>query len=296
MTEFSPDIRWERIATNLRVERELLDALTILQGLPVVVFKGAILTRRIYGELGSRASSDNDLWVESAHIQEALARLLKEGFEPLPHIDPWLALRRNGQVPLWPQGDMQRASLDLHEHPFSSRYFSVKEPTLRENLDSFRIHERDVLTFNRPLAFLHMIAHYLQHHFEERHLQHIGAAWDAWNASLNGIQLRSLASRTCTQPALEFTLARTYARGHCKTRPPWVPGGRAHLVERALASPLGAHVLGRKFFSLFLTDPRRLPQAGLASVLLQRDDLQSRYGEGASWRLYTRHLRYLLER
>lgn len=296
MTEFSPDIRWERIATNLRVEGALLPVLDLLQGLPVVVFKGALLTRRIYGDLASRASSDNDLWVPSAQIREALGRLLSAGFRPLPHVDPWRALRRNGQVPLWPQGDTRRVSVDLHEHPFSARYFSVAEATLQENLESVVVHDRELLTFNHSLAFVHMVAHYLQHHFEEGHLTHIGAAWDSWNSDLNETQLRLLARRTCSEAALELVLGCAYLDGHCRTPGLSSKKPLARLVGKALSTGHFEHSLGRKALSLALVAPRRLPQAALASVLLERDDLHSRYGDGASWRLYMRHLRYLLER
>ena len=103
----------ERMATNLRMEDELLGVLTLLDSLPVVVFKGPLLTRLIYGDLRQRASADNDLWVAEPHIGQALARLLAHGYRATPGLDPEGALRRVGQVALF-HPEPRRPSVDLH--------------------------------------------------------------------------------------------------------------------------------------------------------------------------------------
>jgi Uncharacterised nucleotidyltransferase len=287
-------LEWERLATNLRVEAALLEALDVLQGFSVIVFKGAILTRLIYGDLRARASSDNDIWIPASEASAALDRLLEAGFLPAQGIDARAAVRRVGQVALWPNGDTERPSLDLHLAPFSSRYFSVREEVLNGNLLAVDIHQREVLTFSRPLAMTHLVAHYIQHHFEDDHLKDLGAAWDSWQPILGGIM--ALAAQTCTKEALLFTLHRTYQLGHCRIPPPAPLYGRSRIVTAVVDKPGFGHPLGRKFLSLFLTSPRRLPEGAWGSVFLEQDDLDSRYGVGTPWRQYWRHLRYLLER
>lgn len=133
MLESSHD-EWERLATNLRVERALLDVLDLLPEFRVVVFKGGLLTRLIYGDLRKRASADNDLWIEEPDCSTALRRLLDAGFLPLPGIDPERAMRRNGQVALWPGGVMGEVSLDLHAEPFMAALFPVRIEDIRPHL------------------------------------------------------------------------------------------------------------------------------------------------------------------
>ncbi len=285
---------WERLATNLRVEDALMDALELLGDFPVVVFKGAVLTRLVYGDLRARASSDNDLWVPASHFSSALAALLDAGFEPLQGIDPQAAVLRVGQVPLWAGGDFRSPSLDLHAAPFSVRYFSVREEVLAKNLMTIRVHGRELLTFNHRLAMTHLVAHYIQHHLEDSHLLDVGAAWDRWQTRFDGIW--GISAETCTNAAFLFTLHRAFQRGYCRVPPPAPMCARGRAATAVVDEPFFQHPIGRKFLSVFLTNPRRLPQGIWGSVFLEKDDLLSRYGGGTPWRQYWRHLRYLLER
>ena len=287
-------LEWERLATNLRVEGALMDALEILSDFPVVVFKGAVLTRLIYDDLRARASCDNDLWIRAADTQEVLRRLLDAGFRPLQGLDAEAAVRRTGQVDLWPAGDFKQPSLDLHRSPFSIRYFSVSEETLANNLMSIVIHDREVQTFNHRLALTHLVAHYIQHHFEEERLVDLGAAWDRWQTHLDG--LWGLAAKTCTNPGLLFSLHRAHQKGYCRIPPPAPLCVRSRLVTATLDEPFFQHSIGRKFLSLFLTNPHRLRQGIWSSVFLEKDDLESRYGVGTPWHQYWCHLRHLLDR
>ena len=271
---------WERLATNLRVERALLEVLDVLSGLRVVVFKGGLLTRLIYGDLRKRASADNDLWIEEPECSQALERLLLAGYRALPGIEPRAALRRYGQVALWPGGDLDEVSLDLHAEPFMGALFRVRSEELRSHLIEVPLHDRQVLTFDEPLSLVHMVAHYLQHRLERDHLDEIGAAWDAW--SLDESELRQLARLTCSEPALEHAIHLAFELGHCKKPPPELTTRRARLCrlldskERSQLPPTKGRIL-----SYFLAAPSRLPKAAILEIFLEEDDLISRYGEGS---------------
>lgn len=280
---------WERLATNLRVEGALLSALDLLRDFPVVVFKGAVLTRLIYGDLRQRASADNDLWVRSARSHAALDHLLAHGYEPLLGLDPHAALRRVGQVALWPHGDLEQPSLDLHEAAFSSRFFRASERALSEHLMEVELHGRRVLTFDRPLALCHQVAHWVQHHLDPAHLPTIADSWSAWRrtwlTSTSG--LSALGQQTCTEEALSLALA----LAHPQASPPLPLPGRARFIHSGIEGwGLPSHHLLRKLSSLFLVAPHRLPEGMLGALLLEPDELRSRYGSGSRARLIGHHL------
>jgi hypothetical protein len=285
---------WERLATNLRVESQLLEALDLLEGLAVVVFKGTALTRLLYGDLRLRASSDNDLWVPASNMNEALTRLTRAGYLPPPHLDARAAMKRVGQVALWKNRDFNLAAVDLHAEPFSRRYFNVSQQLLLQNLTQVSIQGRGVLTFNPQLALVHLVAHFIQHHFEERLLGDIEQAWRKFRSELTERDWNELATATCSREALHFTLARFGAYlGRDETSLPW----RARFTLNAFSSTSGPpRNLTRKLLSLFLVDPTRLPGQLLSAFALEADDLRSRYGLGSRPRLLLRHLWRSLER
>jgi len=299
----------ERIATNLRVEEALLGILELLDPLPVVVFKGPLLTRLIYGDLRQRASADNDLWVEEPHVLNALERLLAHGYLPTPGLDPRAALRRVGQVALM-HPESRRPSVDLHVQPYSRRFFSVDYARVSTHVRLVALHGRQVRTFDEPLAFTHLVAHFLQHHFELQLVDDIAWAWGAW-AELPGFRqtVVELGRVTCTLPALLFTLRLIELRKGGHTSP--VVSEQCRLVEAELsmwervrvrgvlrrfsvgaAKEMRAPLLSveRKFLALFLVAPHRLATEISHAVLLEQDDLTSRYGPGRRGGLLLRHL------
>ena len=286
--------RWDNMFTNLRGEQELLRVLDILEGLYVVVFKGGILTRMIYGDLGARASVDNDLWVRSSETRAALDRLLGAGFSPLPGLDPVKALTREGQVALWADGK-DAVGADLHASPFSRKIFSVPENVLEEHVVEFELHGRSIHTFDRPLAFAHLVAHYVQHRLEPSHLRDIGAAWDSWKLDESGI--RRIARQTCTEAALEFALGAARDQGYC-TRAVIEPSHQRarsllHWTDRGRR--LGGETSGR-FLSLALAAPRRIPSWAYRGILLEDDEFVARSGRGRSLMQVLRRIRDLARR
>lgn len=296
-------LAWEKLATNLRVEEALISALSLLHGLEIVVFKGPILTKMIYGDLRRRASADNDIWVDWAHAFDALERLLTAGYSAQSGLDPRAAILRVGQVALF-HHDQSRPSLDLHAEPFSGRFFRVKAQTLRSHIMMVDVHGIRTQTFMPELAFVHLVAHYIQHHFEEALLVDIAAAWERWSADesiRNGIY--ELAPATCTMPALVLTLGMARAeQSRSRTSTPPVPTSlisaweraRVACVSRVLGTSLSERTVVRKFLALFLVAPTSLLTGILGATFLDKDDLVSRYGSGQYWLLLLRHLRVTL--
>lgn len=290
---------WEKLATNLRVEDSLLAVMSLLDGLEFVVFKGPILTKMIYGDLRCRASADNDIWVDWDHVFDALDRFLAVGYSALPGLDPRAAIVRVGQVALV-HADRSRPSLDLHAEPFSGRFFQVDPQTLRAHLMEVDVHGVSTKTFRPELAFVHLVAHFIQHHFEEALLPDIWAAWDRWSRDESIRQgIFKLAPATCTMPAIALTLR--LAAKAVRTEAP-IPvllistWGRLRLasVRSLLATSLGQRAISRKFLALFLVAPTGLLPGIFRATFLAKDDLASRYGAGPYWVLVSRHIRSTL--
>lgn len=281
--------RWERLATNLRVESALPEVLDALSDLTVVVFKGALLTERIYGDLRARASGDNDLFVPVAEVRAALERLLARGFRALPGLDPWAALAGEGQVALWPQGDTNRVSVDLHQRPFASPYFDVPESLLLEHLEEAELVGRRVLTFNRALTLCHLVAHFVQHHLDRDHLSTIVAAAQAFQ--LDARELESLAKATGTFEAMDYALSVAADLGLGERSDNWRTL-RARQVRRVWSSERvePPREVVRKALALYLASPRRFARGVLENAWLRPDDLRARYGAGSRLVLSLRHV------
>jgi hypothetical protein len=286
---------FELLATNLRVEGALLEALTLLEGLPIVVFKGTALTRQLYGDLRKRASADNDLFVPEAQAGAALERLLRAGYLTVPGLDAAAALAGAGQVALWPRGDFDAVSLDLHREPFSRPYFVVDEALLLAHLEPVELQGRTVQTFSRALAFAHLVAHFVQHHLDRELLPTLAEAWNSWQPELSGAEAAGLRARTGTAEAADYALRLAQAKGLLRAPVPGRPGRRASLVL-AVWGPLRdqrgrpPRDLVRKALALYLASPDRLLRGVLHAALLRPDDLAARYGRGSRALLTARHV------
>jgi len=294
------DFEAEVLATNLRVIASLHRALDLLAGLPVVVFKGPILTARLYGSLGARASADCDLWVPEPGARVALERFLAAGFVASPGLDPFAALAWRGQVALWPGGDHGQVSVDLHARPFARPYFEVDDSVLREHLEVDTTFGRAVTTFDERLAFCHSVAHYVQHHLADARLDVVQRlagrlaleqASVATSASAADADpgLVDLIERTVGGAAVELALRRAASQrgttpGPCRHR-------RAAQVEWVLAAFKGAPPgVVRKFAALYLASPGRLPSGMWAAAFPPSDVLHEQYGIGSRAGLLVRHL------
>ncbi len=290
---------WEVLATNLRVEGALVDVLALLADLDVVVFKGPVLTKMIYGDLRRRASADNDIWVRRPQVFEALERLCAQGYRPIPGLDARAALRRVGQVALFRGDD---PSVDLHAEPFSGRFFSVKAERILAHLRPCVVGDVSLLTFDEPLAFVHMVAHFVQHHFERALLGDLRSAWIRWSENPEiSKTVFALAPETCSMPALALvlTLVKEEVGNEWAARRCAIPVGlismsdrvRVGVVSRFLSRGVDLSPLVRQFLALFLVAPVRLPREIMRATLLEEDDLVSRYGPGRYEVLLLRHMR-----
>jgi hypothetical protein len=265
-----------------------------LEGVPVVVFKGGILTRMLYGDLGRRASVDNDLWVREPLTQVALQRLVDAGFSALPGLDPHRALRREGQVALWPEGD-DPIGADLHAAPFSRRIFAVSEQILDEHVVPYELHGRLIRTFDKPLSLVHLVAHYVQHRLDPEHLGNLGAAWDQWD--LQESEVRRLAVATCSEPALEFALMSAFEQGHATRPVPFATHRRVRSLLRltdAGRRPGGES--SARLLSLVLAAPDRIVRWTYDGVVLDEDEFVARSGKGRSVGQILRRIRDLARR
>jgi hypothetical protein len=309
-----PGIDVEILATNLRVLAALHPVLDLLTGLPVVVFKGPLATQRAFGHLGARASADNDLWLPGPAAQAALRRLLAAGYSAGSHLDPARMLAARGQVALWPDGDVAQVSVDLHLRPFAQPYFDVADEVLLAHLVQDTSTGRVVETFDLELTFCHAVAHYVQHHFPDAHLDLIVRLWLVCSALrdpasrqqglANGASLLAadaemlrLVDETCGRSAAALALHRAAERaGGVPLAPP--RERRAREVGRLLSHFHGAPPgLIRKLLALYLTAPRRLVSGIWQSAFPATDVLYERYGVGSRRMLLLRHLiRVLSER
>ncbi len=196
----------EQIAVNLRLEKALVDATEVLDDIPYAVFKGPILTRQIYGDLSSRISCDNDIWVEPVYGQLALRRLLAAGYRPLAHLDPFTALRQAGQVALWPQGDLSQPSLDFHVYPFSRRIFQVDEELIKRHLVVSRLHGNQVRHFDSVLGLTHLCAHAAQHFFPDEKKKEVRDAFQSFSQKGLLINFIGVAQATCGVRLVQIAL------------------------------------------------------------------------------------------
>jgi hypothetical protein len=265
---------------------------TLLAPARVVSFKGPLLTRKLYGELGRRTSSDIDILVSSEDAPTALERLLADGYRGLPYGDPRTALSTKGSVNLYRSPESRTPSVDLHVHAFNPTLFEVSPQTIDEHLEQVSVHGTDVLTFDAPLSFVHMVAHFVTHRFERVILRDIGAAWDAWQRELDVDALSQLAKRTCTLEALEYALQASHTLGFAKREPLPVTTFRARLVQKRFAPRRIAehesegYING--FWSTFLVRPSAIPELALRGVYMSPEELSLRYQEPPSWRLFVR--------
>ena len=282
---------WERLASNLRVERALLDALQICQGFEVAVFKGGLLTRRLYGDLRQRASADNDLLVRTADGAAVLDRLTSHGYRALPGLDARRALIRTGQVALWPGGNLDAPSLDLHTEAFSRNFFSVAEESVWSRLETVELHGQRIKTFNAALSLAHLVAHFYQHLLDVSLLPDIARAWERFGASLPRQELLDVTRETCGMPALE------YALGLCRhsVRAEMIPVPQTRRV-RFLLQNYGPVWLSKRprsafrgFLSVCVCGPAQLPRALWRGFFPEGDELVSNYGVGSRFSLVIRH-------
>lgn len=287
----------ERLAQNLWLERELLRVDELLVDIPFVVFKGVFLSRRLFGDLTQRVSADNDILVREADGERALRRLLDAGYSPvLVGLDPGDALVRTGQVALELSDEERRPSLDLHVRAFSANFFRVDESWLWENhLRVVELHGRRFRVFDDPLAFVHLVAHYLQHLFEDARLDDVARGVEQIAREVGEEELDDVVRRTVGWRAVwfatamagsPFALARDAARSTSFQR-------RSSALFRRLGIATSPTFL-RGAFAVWLTDRKAWPEAARRAFFPAAGELRARYGPGARGALLVRHFRHRL--
>lgn len=269
------------LAWNLALEAELVRVLALLDPLEVVVFKGPLLTRQIYGDLRQRISSDNDLLIRPEDVGHVLWVLFEDGYEPLPYDVPERTLRATGRTTLLKRVEGMLHSVDLHTEAFSRPHFSVPDGLVREHLEGVEVHGRTMLRFDRHLAFAHLVAHFVQHRFEQHILRDLGAAWTRWQVDLRGIGYREFAARTCTVEALEYSLTAAQALGFSDGPSLGATTKRARLVLRGfrperIQEPVHLGYV-RGFWSTLLVRPSAVPKLAWRGIVLPEHELEVRH-------------------
>lgn len=293
------------IARNLALESELLRVVELLHPHRVISFKGPLLTRLIYGSLSERVSFDIDVLVEPGDFEDVLNRLEADGYRGQRYVDPKRTLlSKKGSVNLYKGQGAQLRSIDVHLSAFNPHLFSVSPELVQRHVVSQSIHGRSVLTFDVPLAFVHLISHFISHRFEFEMLRDIGHAWDRWHEELEPWLEGDLLAATCTQEAFEYALTASRSLGYCSAPLPRVSTTRAKLVlrgfpvERLSEDASLGYVRG--FWSTYLVNPWALPRQAWSGIYLSPQDLAARYQESPSlelmWRRFSGPLREIRER
>lgn len=286
------------IARNLALEAELIRVLQLLEPTRIVSFKGPLLTRKLYGDLSLRVSYDIDILVDRADAQLVLEKLFADGYQGGRFVerreDAWQALRsRKSSVNLFKGVGEHERSLDVHGDAFNPRLFQVSRELVEQHLEEAVIHGQKVLTFDTPLAFAHLITHFISHRFELSILRDIGHAWDQWVHELPSAE-DEFWEQTCTREALEYVITASQRRGFAQRPAPLVRTQRAAQVlrffppEKIPEDESAAYQRG--FWSTWLVNPKALPGQAWRGIYLSPQELAARYGEPASLRLAWRRL------
>ncbi len=278
------------IAENLRVEGALLPALDALRGLDAVVLKGGLLTRRLYGDLSQRISTDNDLLIRSRDAHEALHRLRCAGFGAAPGIDALRALERGGRVELSLEG-AAAVTLDVHTRAFDPRLFDEDEEWIWSALTLADFHGRAVRVMRDPVTLAHVAGHALSHGADQAHLAVLSRAFSLWGHSVDTTELRSALEKTIGRDAFEFSILLLELLGE-PVELPWQASERARTAQLwAQRLSFQKRSLGfRLLFIAGLVGRSRIRRLLSDAVYPGRDELMARYGNSSLPSLLARHL------
>lgn len=281
-------IDFEALAQNLRVEGELLRIRAALDGIPFAVFKGPILTKRLFHNLDSRESRDNDILVRQRDGVAALSRLVERGYLPLhEEFEPALVLQRTGQISLAIPGAPERPSLDLHIRAFSDHFFAVDEEFLWNSLVTTKVQGESFLTFGDDLMFCHLVAHYIQHLFEPEMLRELDRGVEVFCQGGPSSTLVDTVRATVGVRAADFATAMSGR--------PWREaeiGAGVWIANVLREFPLPKTTLVRGAIALAVSDPSRWSRALFAAFVPSHDELSVRYGDGSYVPLLLKHTLY----
>lgn len=265
-----------------------------LSGIDFVVLKGGLLTRRIFGDLSRRVSSDNDLLIRSRDAETALARLRAHGFCPRPFVQDLRALARSGRIELWPRGDVSEVTLDLHTRAFDPRLFAEDEEFVWSSIETVELHGRTVRAFDAPLSLAHLAAHTLSHFADPEHLEVLRLAWARLGATTDSARLHRAVARTLGLVAFEFVILLAFL-GAARPDLPWPPSSRARFAARALNGLNWERrsVAVSRILCVLGSCPEKVPRVLAEAIYPGIDELHARYGGGPMPELVLRHLIHL---
>ena len=250
--------------------RPLLEA-AIEAGIPVVVYKGAVVSETLFRSSGDRAMTDIDVWCPE-RAEEALRIALSLGW----HVDPGYAVGETGSFGWGREINLfsprREIAFDLHRELFPPRRFSaIRAPAVRRLRPAPPNFPGGVLALD-PRDETHVgVIHAGGHHGWESLLRHweVGRALRLGGAELLA-ELRGEADEAGCRRMLELSIAL------CRT----------HLGFDLPEQELDAR--GRFWLGLveraFLRELAGRPPAGrtaqLVTVLLQQDRMTSNFTYG----------------
>lgn len=225
-----------KAAANLLLEQELLSIVGQLDRaeLPHVVLKGTPLLRRLGLPLSSRQLHDNDILVRPEDAVRAVEVLRALGYRPAKATIP-LDSRHTFQFLLARRHETGVAvALDLHLRLLSPELFPAPGFDPWAHTESQLVGDTALRVPDRELTLIHTAAHLVQHAFAEPRIVHVlGAAWDAWHASVDHAALVRLAHVTGTFPTLVYALNSAHALGSTSA-PVGLTSARASALARVL--------------------------------------------------------------
>jgi hypothetical protein len=280
------------LLVNLRLERALLDALTALDSLEVVSFKGTVLTRRLHGNLSARVSTDNDLLVRPRDFRRAIELLLSRGYRLWGPISASMELLDSlDQVEFYPPPDREQVVLDLHCRVFSRRCFAADEAIVWQNLEATELHRRRVSTFTLELEFVHLVAHAVSHWLSRRTIEDVRVALRVLGPRLDFDRVQAIAASTIGLETLEIVLS-SLSPGEL----PWARQKssllRARILDKLLpmAEAPGFRALA---VALLVLPPQGAVSALVGSLYPGQVELSQRFGPKPVWDLAFRHAQSL---
>lgn len=137
-----------------------------LNGIDVILLKGAALVERIYGNIALRPMVDVDLLVRREHVRPALASLQAAGYQSSgAEIRPDTALDFENELLLWKQDRVEWVT-ELHWSLFDSPYYQhrLPEATLWASAVEFQMDDQPARVLSPELELLHLCGHLTLHH------------------------------------------------------------------------------------------------------------------------------------
>ena len=154
---------------NLWLTGELLKLVKLFtnHGIPILAFKGPILTQRAYNNLGLRQFIDLDILVPEAQVAHSTKLLINQGYQPqftLTVAQQAIYTRLRHEHCFWHQE--KQTSVDLHWYILPRHYsFSPNSELLWERSDRLKLANHSVTILSDEILLPFLCAHGAKHNW-----------------------------------------------------------------------------------------------------------------------------------